>query len=121
MNISYTHLFEPYKDVPLIHVLKTVEPYFTHVWNGYKLFEFRQYDRPFKSGDEVYLFTYPENDRHIRANIGFMLTRFQDRFIWYDENKRGCIFSLLDGKIYSSACSFESGSYIAETMEKLPL
>ncbi len=41
-----------------IHKLKTVQPFFTHVKEGKKKFEFRKNDRDFKFGDLLILEEY---------------------------------------------------------------
>ncbi len=41
------------------HYLKTVEPYFSDVKKGLKLFEVRKNDRDFQVGDIIYLTRYP--------------------------------------------------------------
>lgn len=111
--------FEKYVDISLTHVLKCVEPYFSQIWQGYKTYEFRRFDRPFKETDTVIIYKYPENDLHIKAYIGYLLPRFNDRFIWYDENERGCIFSVLRQMNLTFPCKHDSGSYITKTWERI--
>lgn len=41
-----------------IHTLKTINPYFTDAWRGFKKFEVRKNDRDFKEGDKVHLLEY---------------------------------------------------------------
>jgi hypothetical protein len=38
-----------------MHELKTINPYFTDVWNGMKCFEIRKNDRGFEVGDVLWL------------------------------------------------------------------
>lgn len=41
-----------------IHLLKTIDPFFSLVWEGRKLFEWRKFDRDFKPFDELVLQNY---------------------------------------------------------------
>jgi len=45
----------------IIHELKTVNPFFTDIWNGIKSFEVRLNDRNFKVGDSILLKEYSLN------------------------------------------------------------
>lgn len=63
------------------HKLKTINPYFTDTWEGFKNFEVRKNDRNFKKYDAVHLLEYDaENDnysgREIRGVITYVLADF---------------------------------------------
>lgn len=59
------------------HELKTINPYFTDVWEGIKTFELRKNDRGFKNGDKLLLREYDENKgysfREISATVSYVL------------------------------------------------
>lgn len=62
----------------VIHELKTVNPYFQHMWDRRKSFEVRKNDRNFKVGDKLLLREYePESDtysdREIEIKINYIL------------------------------------------------
>lgn len=95
----------------LVHVLKTIDPYFNDVCKGIKFFEFRPYDRPFKVDDYLELYHYPQNDRYISCKISYVLSRFDDRFIWFDENIKGCILGIKDIIVIDAPIHKESGTY----------
>lgn len=64
------------------HKLKTINPYFTAVWRGFKKFEVRKNDRDFKEGDKVHLLEYEaETDnytgREIRGEITYVLKNYE--------------------------------------------
>jgi|JI10StandDraft_1071094.scaffolds.fasta_scaffold2592595_1 hypothetical protein len=64
------------------HKLKTINPYFTAVWRGFKKFEVRKNDRDFKEGDKVHLLEYEaETDnytgREIRGEITYVLKDYE--------------------------------------------
>lgn len=55
---------------PIIHELKTWNPYFTEIWNGYKFFEIRKNDRHFKRWDNLILKEYdPIKDEYSGKEI----------------------------------------------------
>ncbi len=77
------------------HYLKTVQPHFDNIKNGWKNFELRLNDRNFLQNDIVILEEYnPLTDektgQKIRATIGTVLENFPGLNFQY------CIFSLLD-------------------------
>lgn len=52
------------------HELKTVNPYFTQVWEGQKRFELRKNDRNFNEGDFLILKEYdPETKKYSGREI----------------------------------------------------
>lgn len=60
------------------HFLKTINPYFTEVWEGRKPFEVRVNDRNFTAGDEVTLKEYSAigktyTGRKIHGSITYVL------------------------------------------------
>ena len=59
------------------HELKTINPFFEDVWNGYKDFEVRKNDRNFQVGDRVKLIEFGElkhnNPRYIFKDIKYIL------------------------------------------------
>lgn len=64
------------------HQLKTINPFFTDVWEGRKTFEIRYNDRDFKVGDILWLEEYVNQgsgrgvfkNRVIVARIDYMVT-----------------------------------------------
>lgn len=52
-----------------IHELKTVNPYFEHLWSGLKDFEVRKNDRDFKIGDRLRLVEYGEHKNYVPKSI----------------------------------------------------
>ena len=53
-----------------IHRLKTVNPYFTDIWNFRKMFEVRRNDRDFRVGDKLVLLEYdPKDDTYSKRGI----------------------------------------------------
>lgn len=86
------------------HCLKTINPFFSKVWDGVKLFEHRKNDRNFQVNDIVFLQEfYPENEffsgAEITARITFVLKDFKGLDPDY------CIFSLeiLNREIYKAS------------------
>lgn len=55
---------------PLIpyHMIKTINPFFTDIWNGAKTFEIRKNDRNYKEGDFVHLLEW-ENEQYTSREI----------------------------------------------------
>lgn len=65
-----------------IHQLKTINPYFSAVFQGVKNFEVRLNDRDFKVGDEVHLQEYDlqtneYSGREVRAEITYVLKDYE--------------------------------------------
>lgn len=63
----------------MLHVLKTVQPYFDALWSGDKRFELRKNDRGFQVGDSLCLREYDaEADRYSRrimmAKVLYLMT-----------------------------------------------
>jgi len=61
-----------------MHELKTVNPYFTDVYNGYKKFEIRKNNRDFKVGDILWLREYTlksgfYSGRSVLCNVGYII------------------------------------------------
>jgi hypothetical protein len=61
-----------------IHELKTINPYFTDVWDANKEFEIRKDDRNFELGDILWLREYDTgantySGRHILAEVSYIL------------------------------------------------
>lgn len=80
-----------------IHILKSVDPYFTSVWENLKTFEFRVHDRDFNKDDLLIQYKYPENDRYIIASVPYILTNLDSNYILCQhggELKDFCIMSL---------------------------
>ena len=66
------------KEETLIHRLKTIPPFFEHVYSGQKTFELRKNDRAFNVGDWLELREYdPETEKYtcrsIYKKIGYIL------------------------------------------------
>ena len=64
------------------HKLKTINPYFTDVWRGFKKFEVRKNDRNFKEGDKVHLLEYEAEvnnytGREVRGEITYVLKNYE--------------------------------------------
>lgn len=75
-----------------IHYLKTINPYFSEIWNSHKTFELRIDDRNYEAGDEIYLKEYhKENDKYsgriVRAEITYVLKSYVALMDYY------CAFS----------------------------
>lgn len=80
------------------HELKTVNPYFSLMWNGRKLFEWRKFDRDYKPRDSLILKEYkiielPNGekqgiylDRKIYCNIVFVMANPQKIIDTCNEN-----------------------------------
>lgn len=66
----------------MIHHLKTIQPYFEHIYDGVKTFEIRKNDRDFRVGDILFLKEYRKYDepgatysgREVHARIAYMFT-----------------------------------------------
>lgn len=63
------------------HELKTINPYFEDVWDGYKTFEVRLNDRDFQKGDHVLLKEYDPilqtfSNRSILVEINYILEKY---------------------------------------------
>lgn len=57
--------------------LKTVNPFFSDIWNKKKTFEIRFNDRDFKVGQEVVLLEYPtDKPRKILIKIDYIVADF---------------------------------------------
>ncbi len=48
-----------------MHELKTINPYFTAIWEGRKSFEIRKNDRDFEEGDILWLREYQMFREHV--------------------------------------------------------
>ena len=63
---------------PMIHRLKTVNPWFKYLWEGSKLFEVRYDDRGFGPGDLLILSEWDEDTgftgRHCARRVGLILS-----------------------------------------------
>jgi len=76
----------------MLHVLKTVQPYFEALWSGEKRFEVRKNDRGFQVGDSLCLREYisgiaiPENPR--QATILFAQEPYLVDIAWAMGNAR---------------------------------
>ena len=62
----------------MLHVLKTVQPYFEALWSGEKRFEVRKNDRGFQVGDSLCLREYDAaarsySGRLVMANVLYVL------------------------------------------------
>jgi hypothetical protein len=64
-----------------MHELKTVNPYFTAVWDGKKLFEIRKDDRKFESHDILWLREYFDNNYTGRSVLCHVTYCMSDLFI----------------------------------------
>lgn len=70
------------RSVPMIHQLKTIEPFFSDVENGSKNFEIRIHDRPFAIGDILVLQQYVDGQltgKEVRKIVGYIIT--DERFV----------------------------------------
>ena len=77
------------------HYLKTTQPHFDNIKNGWKNFEIRKNDRDFKEKDLVILeefnpLTKEKSGQQIQAVIGSVLETFPGLEFGY------CIFSLIN-------------------------
>lgn len=52
-----------------VHELKTINPFFEHLWSGSKDFEVRKNDRDFKVGDRLKLVEYVEAKNYVPRYI----------------------------------------------------
>jgi hypothetical protein len=57
-----------------MHELKTVNPWFTDMWNGDKDFEIRKDDRDYEKGDLVWSREYVPNTMHDKENDCLVIT-----------------------------------------------
>lgn len=53
----------------MTHNLKTINPFFSQVWEGTKTFEARKNDRDFKEGDTLILEEYDPNGTYLGRDI----------------------------------------------------
>ncbi len=65
-----------------IHNLKTLPEFFQHVWTGDKLFEVRNNDREFETGDKLFLYEYDAGTgqylgRYIIARATYILDNWE--------------------------------------------
>lgn len=59
----------------MLHALKTIQPSFEELQNGYKTFELRKDDRPFEKGDHLVLQEWDdENKRYTGKELFFLIT-----------------------------------------------
>lgn len=78
--------------VPKTHYLKTINPYYSQVWDLNKKFEFRKNDRDFKVGDIVFLQEYyPLNKYFSGSEIKVKITSLLEDFEGIEKDY--CIFS----------------------------
>ena len=63
---------------PRTHRLKTIEPYFSDVWDGFKTFELRENDRNYQAGDLLILKLFEPDKlikrrKEITATVNYVL------------------------------------------------
>lgn len=72
---------------PKTHELKTIPPFFDHIWNGNKSFELRENDRGFQVCDILYLREFIPSGmytgRSIHARVDYVLEGFTGLSIGY--------------------------------------
>ena len=74
------------------HYLKTINPYYSQVWDFNKKFEFRKNDRDFKVGDIVFLQEYyPLNKYFSGSEIKVKITSLLKDFEGIEKDY--CVFS----------------------------
>lgn len=59
----------------MTHKLKTVNPWFTDIWEGRKSFEYRRNDREFQVGDTLVLHEWVDakaTGREVRADVTYL-------------------------------------------------
>ncbi len=72
---TFYYLCEKTKSCHIVDFLKLNDPYFNEVWINRKLFEVRNNDRNFISGNLVFLY-HPSDLRVMGAEIGYVLRDF---------------------------------------------
>jgi hypothetical protein len=65
--VRYGHITT--KSTDYIHFLKTVQPHFNEVYNGFKTFEIRKNDRDYELYDLLVLEEYPYDDRRVFGKV----------------------------------------------------